>query len=172
MFRIYFLSAMILLLLGCSHKKEDALLQKFVSKSDYHKKLQKTEKVQLYEQNVTKATLAATYLFDSTFENNDTRDEKFIVGIYLEDDEPSAFNRYGYHLTLDGQEPIKIEKISHNDIVLKDISFISEWASYTLVTFPHNNKKHFDLTFRHEQYGKGKLHFAKVAKYTFNKKVF
>ncbi len=48
--------------------------------------MQKTEKIQLYDGNVTKAMLTATYMYTKNFEKNDTRDEEFIVGFHLEDE--------------------------------------------------------------------------------------
>lgn len=73
-------------LIGCTTSKEDALMHSYKQKVAYHKQLQKTEKIQLFENNVTKAVLTATYLYTSTFEKKDTRDEAFIVGVHLEDE--------------------------------------------------------------------------------------
>ena len=75
----------IALLLGCTSKQEADLMQAYNEKVNYHKQLQKTEKTQLYQDNVTKAMLTATYLYTPNFENSDTRDEVFIVGLYFED---------------------------------------------------------------------------------------
>jgi hypothetical protein len=73
-------------LVGCTTSKEDALIQSYQQKVDYHKQLQKTEKIQLFENNVTKAVLTATYLYRPNFEKIDTRDEEFIIGIHFEDE--------------------------------------------------------------------------------------
>jgi len=73
-------------LIGCTTKKEDALMQSYQQKVDYHKQLQKTEKIQLFENNATKAVLTATYLYAPNFEKYDRRDEQFIVGVHLEDE--------------------------------------------------------------------------------------
>jgi len=71
---------------GCTTSKEDALIQSYQEKVNYHKQLQKTEKIQLFENNVTKAVLTATYLYTPNFEKFDQRDEQFIVGVHLEDE--------------------------------------------------------------------------------------
>ena len=73
-------------LVGCTTSKEDALMQSYQEKVDYHKQLQKTEKIQLFENNVTKVVLTATYLYTPNFKKFDQRDEQFIVGVHLEDE--------------------------------------------------------------------------------------
>jgi hypothetical protein len=156
---------------GCTSDKDDLLLQTFTNKLDYHKELKQTEKVQLYENNITKAMLTATYLYTSNFENNDTRDEEFIVGVHLEDEAMSSIGKYGYSLTLNTQAPKKVEPLSQNDRRLKHISFVTDWGSYYLVTFPHVSKKSFNLIFESERYGNGVLHFAKLAKYALEEKI-
>ncbi len=73
-------------LIGCTSQKEEALMDSYKEKIDYHKQLQKTEKIQLFEDNATKAVLTATYLYTKNFEKYDQRDEQFIVGVHLEDE--------------------------------------------------------------------------------------
>ncbi len=73
-------------LVGCTTSKEDALIRSYKQKVDYHKQLQKTEKIQFFDNDVTKVVLTATYLYTPTFEKKDTRDEKFIIGIHFEDE--------------------------------------------------------------------------------------
>ncbi len=73
-------------LVGCTTSKEDALIRSYKQKVDYHKQLQKTEKIQFFDNDVTKVVLTATYLYTPNFEKFDIRDEKFIVGVHLEDE--------------------------------------------------------------------------------------
>jgi len=73
-------------LVGCTTSKEAALIQSYQKKVDYHKQLQKTEKIQLFENNVTKAVLTATYLYTPNFKKFDQRDEEFIIGVHLEEE--------------------------------------------------------------------------------------
>ena len=162
----------ILLLMGCTSQKEIDLMQAYSDKMNYHKQLQKTEKTQLYQDNVTKAMLTATYLFTPNFENHDIRDEVFIVGLYLEDKVSGKINGEGNTLTLNGKIAKEIKAISLDDERLKDLSFVTSWSSYYLVTFPHEPNKKITLVFESELYGKGELHFAKVAKYVLNKEAF
>ena len=162
----------IALLLGCTSKQETGLIQGYSEKVTYHKQLQKTEKTQLYRDGVTKAMLTATYLYTPNFENNDTRDEVFIIGLYLEDKTSGKINGEGNTLTLNGKTAKEIEALSLNDERLKDLSFVTPWSSYYLVTFPHESNKKITLVFESKHYGKGELHFAKVAKYVLTKEAF
>jgi hypothetical protein len=162
----------IVLLFGCTSKKEQDLLQAYSEKIQYHKLLQRTEKTQLYEDNVTKALLTATYLYTPNYEKNDTRDEVFIVGIHLEDEASEYPDEQGYTLTLNDQVAKEVKDLPLDDERLKDVSFVSEWGSYYLVTFPHVSSKKLTLVLDSEFYGKGLLHFAKVAKYVLTKESF
>ena len=162
----------IALLLGCTSKQETDLMQAYNEKVNYHKQLQKTEKTQLYQDNVTKAMLTATYLYTPNFENSDTRDEVFIVGLYLEDKASGKINGEGNTLTLNGKRAKEIKSLRLDDERLKDLSFVTPWSSYYLVTFPHESNKKITLDFESKSYGKGKLHFAKVAKYVLTKEAF
>ena len=160
------------LLLGCTSKKEQELMLAYNDKINYHKLLQKTEKTQLYENNVTKAMLTATYLYTPNYEKNDTRDEVFIVGVHLEDEESEYSDSQEYNLTLNNKSVKEVKSLALDDERLKDISFVSEWGSYYLVTFPHVSSEKLTLVLDSELYGKGILNFAKVAKYVLTKESF
>ena len=162
----------IVLLLGCTSKSQKDLMASYSTKVAYHKQLQKTEKVQLYHNHMTKAMLTATYLYKPNFENNDTRDEVFIVGLHLADKSYANINKNEYSLTLNGKKSQSIKALKLNDEPLKDLAFVTDWASYYLVTFPHASSKKITLVFESKLYGKGELHFAKVAKYVLNKEAF
>ena len=157
---------------GCSSKEQESLMQSYNKDKNYHMKLQKTEKTQLYEGKATKAMLTATYLFEQSVDKNDTRDEVFIVGIYVEDEEQSSFTDEGYTLTLNKAAPKSIKPLEESDPLLKEISFISEWSQFYVVVFPHTSSKSFKLVFESDIYGKGELHFAKVAKFVLTKQAF
>lgn len=168
MFRLTIALIGIMLLFGCTSKEEKALIKSYTENITFHKHLQKTEKIQLYEDNVTKVMLTATYLYDKTNVNEDKRDEVFVVGLHREED---VSDEWGYRLLLNGIKTKKVEKLSEDDPRLKELPFISEWGEYYLVTFPYAASKKLTLVFESEQYGKGELHFAKVAKYIFNKQI-
>lgn len=170
--RLGLLLVTIVLIVGCSTKKEDSLMRSYNEKVDYHKELQKTEKVQLYENNETSVVLVATYKFTKSFEKNDTRDEVFIVGIHTEEEEAENINVNDYNLTVNKKKAKKVTSLSPDDKRLKNLSFVSEWGSYYLMVFPHVKSKRVKLQFKHQEYGKGTLNFAKVAKFVFTKKGF
>ena len=165
-------ATLLLLLNGCASKTDDLISQQFQSHKTDYKNLQKTEKVQLYDHNVTKALLTATYLYtrDHTLKK-DTRDEVFVVGVYLEEDHLNRLEG-AYTLSLDGNQPTEIMPLSKKSDYLKEIPFITEWNSYYLIRFPHTSKKTFKLVFESLRYGKGEMHFAKRAKYVESQKAF
>lgn len=172
MLKLAILSLSIFMFIGCSSKEQDHLSKVFEKEKQYHETLLKTEKVQLYDGQVTKAVMTATYLFTPTEDLNDSRDEKFIVGIYIEDEEESHLDAAGYSLTLDGVEPKSVVALKKDDPRLKDVSFKADWSEFYLITFPHTSKKSFYLIFESDLYGTGKLYFAKVAKYVLTKNPF
>ncbi len=159
-------------LTACTQKEEISLVREFEKHKSFHKNLSKTEKVQLYNlAGETRALLVATYLYTQTSHKKDERDEVFIIGIYAEDGTGNDdFTKSEYALTLNGQPPKKIQKLNYKDIRLKDISFVTEWGSYYLMTFSHVESKSFDLVFESKNYARGTLHFAKVAKYVLTQK--
>jgi len=180
-------------LVGCTTSREDALIQSYQQKVDYHKQLQKTEKIQLFENNVTTIMLTATYLYRPNFNKNDSRDEEFIIGIHFEDegvvnivnmmglrdknetmtiDDKNNTTVPNYGLTLNKKKAMKITELNKNDERLKNIAYITEWGSYYLVTFKHTDSKQFSLVFESKKYGKGTFSFAKVAKYIYTKEGF
>jgi len=143
--------------------------------------LQKTEKTQLYNQNnETKATLTAMYLYKPSKFKNDKKQEQFIVGVGLSDVEEYSIKDifglknvnnpdYLYQLTLNGEKAIDIKKLSIEDSKLENLALISEWNKYYLITFEHSKKKRFKLIYESPLYGKGELYFAKVSKFVFDK---
>jgi len=187
----------IILIVGCS-SKEKSLMKEMTLHQTYYKMLQKTEKVMLSENNITKAILTATYLYVPTVHSKKSdANETFIIGLYLEDEEVDSlsdvFDLYSktdnktkpdnikmsdvnntikstYKITLNGKKPLSIKKLTLNDSRLKHLSFVTEWNTYALVTFKHVKGTRLTLLFESTQYGKGTLHFSKVAKYIFSKK--
>ena len=173
MYKIFAIILTLVFFVACTSKEQQTLMETYDKEKKYHMQLQKTEKTQLYDGHVTKAMLTATYQFKETADMNDTRDEVFIVGIYVEDEEKSSsFNDEGYTLTLNKVEPKSIRLLTENDLLLKDISFVSDWSQFYLVTFPHTSNKSFKLVFESDIYGKGALNFAKVSKYVLTQKPF
>ncbi len=94
MYKIFAIFTTLVFFVACTSKEQQALMQTYDKEKNYHMQLQKTEKTQLYDGHVTKAMLTATYLFEQSVDKNDTRDEVFIVGIYIEEDEYDTFEEY------------------------------------------------------------------------------
>lgn len=128
---------------------------------DYHKKLQKTEKTQLYnEKGETVLLISATYLRKSKDEKSD---EVFVVGLYSEMDTAKP------ELTLNNVKPENVKKIEKNSEHLHNISFVSDWNRFYVVSFPYTHDINLTLVIHNKMYGNGKMHFAKVAKYLLTK---
>jgi len=157
------------LLSACTSKEEKALTKVYEKNKTYHQKLQKTEKIQLKDNGITKVVLTATYLYKPSKKKLNNKDEVFIIGIYAEDNEEQNFTQDGFSLTLEGKAAKEIKLLSKEDPHLKNISFVSDWSQFYLVHFPHTSKKSFKLIFKSDIYGKGTLSFAKVAKYVLHK---
>jgi len=90
------MSIALVFFVGCTSKEQQALMETYEKEKNYHMQLQKTEKTQLYDGQVTKAMLTATYLFEQSVDKNDTRDEVFIVGIYIEENEEDEFDESSF----------------------------------------------------------------------------
>ena len=96
MYKIFVMSIALVFFVGCTSKEQQALMETYEKEKNYHMQLQKTEKTQLYDGQVTKAMLTATYLFEQSVDKNDTRDEVFIVGIYIEENEEDEFDESSF----------------------------------------------------------------------------
>jgi len=155
---------------GCNSKEARSLAKSLEKEKNYHRQLQKSEKVQLYDGHLTKTMLIATYLNKQEIDKDAKNNERFIVGIYSEDENKTSFKNGDYSLTLNNKEPISIISIKKDNPLLKDISFTSDWSKFYLVSFEHVSTNKFSLIFKSKLYGKGILNFAKVAKYKFEKK--
>ncbi len=172
MHNIIWLISIVFLLSGCSSKEEKAFLTQYEKKLSYHKELQKTEKLQLYSsENITQLLVLATYITDNT-DNTLKGSEKFIIGIESDSEEILTLNSKEYYFMLNKMKPTSITMLNSDDNRLKNISFTSSWSRYYLVTFNHIKNKRLTLDIESTFYGKGALHFAKVAKYILSNKVY
>lgn len=96
MYKIFAIITTLVFFVACTSKEQQALMETYDKEKNYHMQLQKTEKTQLYDGQVTKAMLTVTYLFEQNVDKNDTRDEVFIVGIYIEEDEYDTFDEVSF----------------------------------------------------------------------------
>ena len=159
--------------MGCATKSEKELLKHYTDNITYNKSLQKSEKAQLYDINgSTVIMLTATYLNIQKFDIKSKEDEKFIVGIYINEDIIEEFSSDDFSLTLNKAKAKSFKELDKDDEILKNKSLIIEWSKYYLVHFPHSNSPRFNLIFKSNDYGESKLNFSKVAKYIYSKKAF
>jgi hypothetical protein len=96
MYKIFSIILTLVFFVACTSKEQQRLMETYDKEKNYHMQLQKTEKTQLYDGQVTKAMLTATYLFEKSVDKNDTSDEVFIVGIYIEEDEYDTFDEVSF----------------------------------------------------------------------------
>jgi hypothetical protein len=150
----------VLFLINCSSQNIELLSQNI----DYKQKLIKTQKAILYKDNQTKVILTATYI--NSFDDIDSSDEKFIITLYINEDNANHWDRT-YHITLNGKKPKSITKLKSSDKLLSNISFKNEWKNYFLIRFPHTNAQQMYMIFGNEKQ-EIKLYFTKKAKYIYN----
>ena len=156
MYRLIVILTMAFWLVACTSKEAQNLEQRYKSKLDYHKALQKTQKVQFYQDRSTQALFTATYL-NTQKDKNQT--ERFILSVYQEDENLS------YTLKLNGKSPLAIKTLLATDPKLKNLSFVTQWGSYYLLEFPYSPSPKLFLTIQTTAYGKKQMYFSKVAKY-------
>ena len=130
MYKIFAITLTLVFFVACTSKEQQTLMETYDKEKNYHMKLQKTEKTQLYDGQATKAMLTATYLYEQSVDKNDTRDEVFIVGIYIEEDEYDTFDEVSfeeddYTLVL-RDKPVKKSKVSKKNKTPKDVKQLKE----------------------------------------------
>jgi len=146
---------------GCSQKNsffsEDALEQSAIINS---------QKAQLYSSLEIKATIVATYLNASYPEYKHSKDEMFLVSIFIDDDssEPDnqgIFNK-AYLLTLNGVKVKSVKKLDFEDDLIKIAPIRNRWSTYYLVGFETQSDEKLKLTFKNDAYGAEVLEYSKV----------
>jgi len=172
--KIGLLFLMIFLSLGCSSKNEKTFMKVYTESKVISKKLQKTEKIQLYDpqQGTTKVLLTSTYISKKQISKKIKTDEKFIIGLYIDDNETEDVHLESFSLRLNGKAPKSIKTLKENNTLLKNIPFVFPWTQFYIVHFPHTPQKSMKFTIYHGFYGKGEADFAKVAKFVLHKKAY
>lgn len=173
MIKVWFLFLTIFLFLGCSSKKEQAFIEEYKESKVQSKKLQKTEKIRLYDkqEGTTKVLITLTYLFKKEIKNK-KEDEVFIVGIYVDENETQDSSIESFSMRLNAKAANSIKVLEENSQYLKNIPFVFPWNKFYLVSFPYSTRKSMYLNINHVYYGEERAFFAKVAKYVLDKKAF
>ena len=179
MYKKLLLLTSVLLIAGCSAKKEECDVrdksdfgQLFTKDDIYHNSLVNTQKAQLMASFETKALLTATYLnpvFETRnckkrFENKMQDAEYFFVGVYISNSEKHKFNTRGYSLTLNGLPPIEIKKLDKDDPLRYEMPMVDNWSTYYKVKFKKSQKNNFTLIFGNDRFGKDILNYSKEEK--------
>ena len=179
MYKKLLLLSSLLLIIGCSAKKEECDVreksdfgQLFTKDDIYHNSLVNTQKAQLMASFETKALLTATYLnpvfsqrkCTKRFKNNMEDAEYFFVGIYLSNSEKHEFNKKGYSLTLNGLQPIEIKELDKDDPLRYEMPMVDNWSTYYKVKFKKSLTNKFSLIFENDRFGKDILNYLKGEK--------
>jgi len=149
----------------------------FKEKKSASNKLQKTEKIQLYnrEEGITNVLMTATYISKKQINAKKVKnknDEVFIVGVYVDNNETEDINLKSFSLQINGKTPKSIKVLKQSSRLLKEIPFVYSWTQYYLVHFSYTASKGLRLSVDHPDYGKATVYFAKVAKYVLTKTAF
>lgn len=125
-----------------------------------------TQKGQLYSSLEIKATIVATYLNGSHPEYKDSKDEMFLVSIFIDDDssDPKNHGIYNkaYALTLNGAKTQSIKKLEFEDDLIKVAPIRNRWSAYYLVGFETQSDEKLTLTFKNDAYGAAVLEYLKA----------
>lgn len=86
----------------------------------------------------TKAIISALYL-NPVYPDQYKDSEYFIAAIYFENDirgiKQRNMNDIGYHLTLNGKEPVEVEELRENDLRRNLIPVRNTWNRYYMIRY-------------------------------------
>lgn len=141
---------------GCAQKSGFSFFSK---DKPYEQAISYTKKGEIIVSMENKAFIIATYL--NPIKNYDDG-EYFFVRVYIADDfedkKKSGLFNPKYHIYLNGNSPLKIEKIEKDDMLAKEMPMVKPWYKLYLVKFPKVSgiKK---LIFKSDDYGQTELIF-------------
>ncbi len=125
-----------------------------------------TQKGQLYSSLEIKATIVATYLNASNPEYKNSKDEMFLISIFIDDDssDPENHGIYNkaYTLTLNNLKAKSITKLKFEDDLIKIAPIRNRWSTYYLVGFESKSEDKLKLVFKNDAYGAEVLEYPKV----------
>ena len=131
----------------------------------YESALSHSQKGEIYNSLEMKASIVATYLNGTLERYKDSKDEIFLVAIYIDEDlsdkSKQGIMNPSYTLTLDGQKPSDIRALGYDDDLIKIAPFRNRWSDYYIVKFPKSQNEHLSLVYAHKNYGKATLSFLK-----------
>jgi len=152
---------------GTSNVARNEIMKQYKQENERYSAMMKSEKMVCQKDGESAVVLNATYLPASKPHSGS---ERFIVGVYLSEDEDSA--RFLEKLRLEGKAPRHIVPVSENSLKEKEMVFVVPWRDYFKVEFPPVKEERFDITLEDPLCEGEKMHFAKRPKYIFSKKAY
>jgi len=144
-------AAALLLLSGCSSKscKEGIFAPDVI----YEKALVNTREAQIVRSLETKASVSATLVNEVFAKKYPYRDGVAIfLGVVTERKVPDDRFPDFFHVSLNGEEPLKIEPLHRGDELYELMPSVNRWGHYYLLIFPPSNAKRFKITFGIDPY--------------------
>lgn len=112
----------------------------------------------------TKAIISAIYL-NPVYPEQYKDGESFIAAIYFENDMRSVKKRdikdIGYHLTLNGKEPVEIEELKEADVRRQLMPVRNTWNRFYLVKYNNFSEGALALELENNQTGSVVLNYQK-----------
>ncbi len=139
-------------LAGCTAKKNDLLFNDFENNQGKFEKIQKTNKALIKQDGKTTGFITALY-------DNDTKYEKFLVGVYAEEDLKKL------QFLLDGNNALRVEKLQNSDNRLDKIPLKNRWSKYFELTFVKSDLNVIKLQILNGQIWKKEIVFSKIPNY-------
>lgn len=137
---------------GCTAKKNDLLFNDFKNNQDKFEKIQKTNKALIKQDGKTTGFITALY-------DNDTKYEKFLVGVYVEEDLKKL------QFLLDGNNALRVEELQNSDKRLDKIPLKNRWSRYFELTFVKSDLNIIKLQIVNGQFWKKEIVFSKIPNY-------
>ena len=143
---------------GCSGRNQ--IEEMFAKDRLYEKALIYTREDQIVREFETKANVSATLLnelFPDRFRYDDG--VYFFFGIVT--DLSVEKIKKDYNLTMNGEEPVAIEKVKSDDDLYKLMPNVNRWGRYYLVKFPPDEAKKYVIKFSVYPYDPIELRFSR-----------
>jgi len=144
------------LFLGCVSKEEEMLMSDFTKQKHHFGQIQQTQQVTIVQNDRVSALISALYLHQKSDPRASKKYEKFIIGIYSDDDIVP-------NVMLNGKDAINITKLENNDSRLQGIPLKNQWSRYYIASFLPDDANKMTLKVSLGYLGQRELVFLKVA---------
>ncbi len=165
MHTLFFAIIFSLLLGGCASKEEEKLMSDFNQKTPKFQLIQQTQKATIIQDDKVVGLISALYLHSKNNTTTSKQYEKFIVGIYSDDD-------IAPKILLNGKEAINIAKLANDDPRLEGLPLKTKWNRYYMASFLEDNSNQLILKISLGYLGDKELIFPKTANCVNTQKAF